>query len=251
MPDVDTQVRRRPNRGARQPAKVRELVEDLAWRGHTPSAIHQQVTADLGKQVTPSLKTIGGMVKGVRERDVSGAWSVASDTTGVPGVVLDVLAAVIVTTAGKSRSITRDEAATIANIEQAAPGLPAFELWRMARIYLARAAHDEPTDDLDGLLAFQPWRGDQDGWDAYDLAVHCGRVRTAPAFLVRSLRSGPLTWDHMLGVFFMPETVFDRVASILAEREAEEAVGLYCRQWLDRRDLSRRHPLPRNRGIIE
>jgi hypothetical protein len=271
MADMDME-RRRPNRGARQPARVRDLVEDLASRGHTPSAIRQEVLDVFGEPITPSLRTVREMAKAVHTRDVTGPWSPAADTTGVPEVILAVLAAVLAETAGSDstnfapgpampagpiRSITRAEAAIIANVERATPGLPAFELWRIARLYLARAARDEPTDDLDGFLAFQPWRGNaEEGWRAYSLAVHFRWVREAPGYLVGSIyrahQTGgvpPLTSAEW--IFTGPSSAFDDLVQRVGESEAEVSAWRLVRDWINRPDRRQRERLSNSGGNSE
>ena len=112
---METKHRQPPNRGARQQTGVREMVEDLATRGdHSPSSIRQEVLSTFGDGVTPSLKTVKGMVDAVRARDAGESWSPALDETGAARLVLGVLADVIETTNGQVTSITRAEATTVA-----------------------------------------------------------------------------------------------------------------------------------------
>jgi hypothetical protein len=75
-------------------------------------------------------------------------------------------------------------------LHDAAPGLPFFDSWRLARLYLAREARKEPTHDLDMLVAFAPWRSGEEGWHKYFEAVLPGWVLVAPRFLVEGLRRG-------------------------------------------------------------
>ena len=114
----------------------------------------------------PSPSTLQRVVNDRRISDPSGAWGVASSDPDEVSLVLPVLAAVT-KEYGMERTITNSEAGSIVRVLRAAPDLAPIEVYRVARIYVRRAARKEGTGDLDLFLAWAPWRDEESGLQYY------------------------------------------------------------------------------------
>jgi hypothetical protein len=176
-------------------------IQRLAIEDWSPSQIHkclEKYQREAGiKDPPPDVRTVQRIVRQVRASDPSGPWSPANGELSDVRAVLDVLAAVIEHTEGRTISLTNGEALWVERLNRAAPGLPPLEAWRLARLYLARAARNDSTEDLDVLLAFAPWRRAEEGWARYHrVTTVVGRVPRAPSFLVDSLENKHLRPDY-------------------------------------------------------
>src|SRR5262249_23598131 len=138
----------------------------------------------------PTLRTVQRIVSERTPRDNSGPWTLGTADTVHARVVLDVLAAVVDETEGHNASFTQEEAKWGVQVSAVAPDLPPYERWRIARLYMGRASRGEPMDDLDGFLAYAPWRDGEAGWKRYNDAVEAGWVRHVPHFLSSNLEHG-------------------------------------------------------------
>ena len=171
--------------------EVVEEIEGLAAEGWGATQIKHKLERQprYKDRALPTLRTIQRIVAERTVRDTSGPWSL-NEAGPDARTVLDVLAAVIDGTEGRTSAFTGDEAQWVLQVSQVAPDLPPFERWRIARLYLGRASRVEPTDDLDGFLAYAPWRDDGAGWKRYDHATMDGWVRHVPYFLTRTIQFG-------------------------------------------------------------
>jgi hypothetical protein len=144
---------------------VQAEIQNLALAGWGATQIGKHLDAQeqfLGR--VPPLRTIQRMVADVQTRDSSGAWRVPEADPTEVRLLLDTLAAVIERSQGRITGLTKAEAGLVVRIHQAAPELELINVWLLARVYRGREARDEPTADLDAMLAFAPWKGDQEGW---------------------------------------------------------------------------------------
>ncbi len=97
--------------------------------------------------------------------------------------MLAVLRSVILETRGRVKHLTSAEAERITKVHAVAPDLDPWQQYRLARAYILRSVqHDQPTDDLDALLAFAPWRSTE-ARKCYDDARAAGYVRSLPLYL--------------------------------------------------------------------
>jgi hypothetical protein len=192
-----------PTRGRSVDPDVRSAIQGGGSKGLSPGEIHTALSQDpdfYGR--VPSLRTVQRILSEGRPRDTSGRWTIQSNDGDRVRVVLDALAAVIEQTRGRVNGFTKEEADWIARLDRAAPGLPPFELWRIARLYIGRLSRNEPTDDLDALLAFAPWRGELGTWTSwprYDNAVEAGWINAAPRYLTTAILTGEAGSDQSAG----------------------------------------------------
>lgn len=164
---------------------VKAVIEDLIARGLPPAQIQRELerrvvegSADvLEGAVYPSLRTIERMWKRAQPPDPSGPWSLR-DSPGSEGIlILEVLVEVMKRTKGQRSTLTREEAAWIARVRTVAPSLPAWGAFRVAHAYVARG--EQSTEDLDQLLAFQPWQS-REAFDCYETLVRTDKGRPHP-----------------------------------------------------------------------
>src|SRR6476469_7218733 len=86
---------KRRGRGPNIPIEIKEFVRDHSAIGHTPREIHDQMTRlqargeSFGDLVLPGLRAIQGFVNKLPAPDASAPWSLVTDETGEPRVVLD------------------------------------------------------------------------------------------------------------------------------------------------------------------
>jgi hypothetical protein len=165
--------------------QVKDFLQDRHSMGWTAAQAHEELLRLIEKRATAGKSAWRCWTKwgAARAADTSGHWTLADSTPEEARLVLDVLAAVIKGTQGRIHSVTKHEAAQLPRLAAAAPALGPFEWWRLAREYLARAAHQQATADLDGCLAFAPWRSPTDR-ERYEGAVAAGWVPLAPSWLV-------------------------------------------------------------------
>ncbi|CCF83359.1 hypothetical protein [Nitrolancea hollandica] len=152
-------------------------IERLALQGWSATQIHDHLDRDTSNRGrVPHLRTVQYKVKDIRDRDKSRAWTLEDATPEEAAAVLPVLAAVIHETEGLVRSLTTAQVSYVVKIRAACPKLPPFDVFLLASLYVNRTAANEPVDDLDAYLAYQPWQGIQH-WDRYGQAVERGWVR--------------------------------------------------------------------------
>lgn len=181
--------------------ELRVLIEQLAWEGRGPADIKRELDkmqADGKIQYSPDIKTVRKYAKGAASLDLSGPWSLAADDTGEPAAVLDALEAAVYATKGRVRTLTMAEARMVARIARAtdyvATGLPAPDLWRLARLYVARTDRQDDTVDLDAFLALRPWKSQGD-WDRYIGACDAKLIPALPWIVFEMLACGMNTAD--------------------------------------------------------
>lgn len=177
---------KRTGRGPSTPIEVKELVWEMAGRTHGPKEIHDLLNrlAARGEWPAdvplPGLRAIQQLVSKRPVLDPSAPWTVGTDQTGEPRVVLDTLAAVIELTDGRQVSIPQNVAAMLIQVSRAAPELGPIQRWVLARRYAERHQAKEATDDLDAFIAFAPWCGGVDAANRYQKAILAGFVAQAP-----------------------------------------------------------------------
>jgi len=154
--------------GDRTSQRVLDAVAQLHRAGRTPTQIEKKIydraMGNCGEEQrlhhALSLSSIKRIVSNLKRAEKPGGepWTLIDDDTNEPAIVLETLAEVIADNEGRVVSLTADEARMVARIGRAFPDLPAIARWEIAVLYLARRATDRRTDDIDGYLAFAPWR---------------------------------------------------------------------------------------------
>lgn len=164
---------------------IQSLAVDTDW---SATQIHRKVEDEfLGRDI-PSQRAVQVWVKKYRPADPSGPWFMLDADPADAALILPVLAKVIVGSKG-SRTITRAEGDMIVRVRKACPDMPEGGVWRIARMYRARETNNEPSDDLDALLAFAPWRDQATDWNA---AVEAGWIRAVPGIRPPRTQGGNL-----------------------------------------------------------
>lgn len=104
----------------------------------------------------PSIRSVQDIVRELSVTDASGAWTLSDATEDEASLVLPVLRALLIDGTGPAR-VSKDEAKWVVRVQRAKSGLPAMGIYLLARMYLIRDRNHETVDDLDKLLALQPW----------------------------------------------------------------------------------------------
>jgi len=159
--------------GARVRKEVREAVEMLAWesdggpRKANGPKIHEAVTDAYGK-LAISLKTVQNIIRQLP--DLGEPWRFAQFDADDAALVLPVAAVVDYKSKG-ARQVSFGEAEWICRVLKAAPDMPPYAAFQVAGFYFRRAEIGRlENPDLDGLLAYAPWRSES-AWTRYQEAV--------------------------------------------------------------------------------
>ncbi len=168
---------------------IQEKIEAKAMDGWTPSQILKYLDGELAEddkgRLPPDIRTIQRIVKEVAIPDTSGTWSITDNEGEDARLVLDILAANIVSKQGfmypdMKRKFTKAEAQWIIRLRKAAPDAPAKIIILLFQLYMRREAKGiTDTADLDGYLAFTPWR-DKDCLRLYKRVVVNGWIPKVP-----------------------------------------------------------------------
>lgn len=180
MPDkrqVATRKRRRPR--DTNPWVVLE-VRRLALEGYTAAEIHRGFPDDPDR---PSVRTIYRIIEDVRPPDPSGTWKPLQSPVSA-GLVLPILAAVVEVTSGRRAHLTNDEAGRVEALRDAAPDLPPWETYVLARAYIGCDFQKKDSGPLDMVLAFAPWRSTEHS-ERYFAALNRGWVQEADLFALQ------------------------------------------------------------------
>ena len=121
----------------------------------------------------PTLRTIQRYVRALSAPDLSGQWSPFEGDPEDVAAVLPVLAAVLEKTEGRTQQLTREEAAQVARVCRAAPDIPPWEAYGLARAAVVAKWTKASTEGLDHYLALAPWRDDG---ERYARAFLSGRI---------------------------------------------------------------------------
>lgn len=135
-------------------------IKRLSYLGWTPAQIHQELKRRPQFEGRyPVARTVRRIVAGLMPQDTSGWWSLADADGDDAAAILPVLAGVIERTTGRISRLTKAQAACVLKIRHIAPDLSPWWAFRLAISYRVRVHREQPTADLDELLAFAPWRG--------------------------------------------------------------------------------------------
>lgn len=158
------------------PDVLERIVELGIGRGIAGTEVHRRLQDDQRYTARlPSLRTVQDIIRQHTPRATSAAWVLADvdeptdmTDTGPDEIpfVMDVLAAVIAITSGRQNTISLAEVKWVVKLHRAAPDLPRWGVYRLARRYLLCQERNEFTADLDAFLAFAPWRS-QKRWELY------------------------------------------------------------------------------------
>jgi hypothetical protein len=166
----------------------------MALRGFTVAQIVKELPNTLSEIAkkqrwkswkAPSKRTIQRIVRKAKPPDPSGTWTLDDFSPEEARVVLDFLGEAIFETEGRIDHLTRAEAQRILRLRSVAPTLDFLSTVRLANEYFSRQDRGVHTKDLDGFVAFAPWRS-QYSAAAYFLAVLKNWIPPAPQWLIKN-----------------------------------------------------------------
>jgi hypothetical protein len=183
--NMPTQRRRRNMNKA-----LESWIEDKASLNWSPAKIFREMKTDKrfrNKVDFPTQRTVERVVKEVEIRDKTVPWSVADknenglflNTPEDSTLVLEVLADVILASAGEKRIFTKQEAKWVLRIRKLVPDMKLLGVWQLAHAYMLSESRNEPTERLDTYLAFKPWRN-ANRFGNYKYAVDQGWIGGDP-----------------------------------------------------------------------
>jgi hypothetical protein len=168
---------------------IQDEIEAKALDGWGPSQIfrhlEKKLEADVKHRYPPNVRTIQRIVQDMVVPDTTGEWSITDNEGADARLVLDIMAANIVSKQGfmypdMKRKFTKGEAQWIIRVRKAAPDAPAKIIWTLAQLYIRKERKGiTDTADLDGYLAFTPWR-DKDCFRLYKRVVAKGWMPKVP-----------------------------------------------------------------------
>ena len=162
---------RRGKRGRYVAGPVLAKIEEYIDKGWGPTQIYTYLRDNINPPYkAPSLRTIQDIVREKSGPDPSGRWALNDADPDEATLILPALADVIQETEGRRAYLTRAQAELIGRIRRVAPELNGWAVYRLARLYLFREGRGEPPSDIEGFLAFAPWRS-QKQRDAYQRAL--------------------------------------------------------------------------------
>jgi hypothetical protein len=168
---------------------IREAIQDLALRGYSTAEIHRRIVEQF-PTMPPSDRTVAKYARQVTPHDRSGEWRLANATGEEAAFVLPVLARVLEKTQGRTRHLSVAEAEWIVRLSSAAPDLPPWVAFWLARAYLHAAEVAGDTDLLDRWVAFTPWRNKGERWRKW-LPDEPAIVAALAEFEARRASKGP------------------------------------------------------------
>jgi hypothetical protein len=172
------------SRGRQIPIDVDREIAALVRAGYGPAQIsrHLEQGPNAGEV---SEKTVQRRVRDLRPGDSSGPWSAADADPEEARLVLDVVAEVFFSTAGRVWP-TKNHVAEIARLRKTAPSIPPLWADNLARAYRLCKEQRRDSRHLDLALALRPWEGPE---GADQMAQALGLPRS---FRVEDDVSGPL-----------------------------------------------------------
>jgi hypothetical protein len=125
----------------------------------------------------PNIRTLRDRVQRLLPDDGTGPWSLPVATEDEARNVMPVLASIASRGEGQVPQLTRRQAELVSRVRAAAPDLDPWLAYRLALAYWRRG--EKETEDLDVLLAFQPWRS-VDGYLRFKAWVREHRPQWGP-----------------------------------------------------------------------
>ena len=105
----------------------------------------------------PTLRSIQRLVSEWTPLEDTDPWRLEHADGADAALILPVLRAVIARTQGRVLSLTIGEAKWIVRLREAAPDIPPWAAYQLARMYLTNKAAGLDTDALDRIIAAAPW----------------------------------------------------------------------------------------------
>jgi hypothetical protein len=149
----------RKNSGVKTPDSQIRFIR-RKWRENYST---QEIVDELAKKYgdkARSLRTVQAILKDIRENRIP--W-VRPNTNGTDArLIFNVLESVIWASEGRKLTFTADEAEWVAWVAKASPGLPPYEIWCLAAMYLNEEVQKKPNmAPMDAFLALRPWESEE------------------------------------------------------------------------------------------
>ena len=185
---------KRGRRKRNTPPQIVAAIEEAGARGLKSPAIEVELQLDgrFESSELPSGRTIRDILSELAALE-SAPWTLADEDDAETPFLLDVLREVYRMSKGGRRHLTSTEAEMLKRIGRAAPCIPPYQAFLLARSYLLRQVREETTADLDAFLAFRPFSGKTGVVEEYSRAVEDGWFADFYGPMVRDLlnRRGP------------------------------------------------------------
>jgi hypothetical protein len=193
---------------------IEDAITSLEKDGWGPAQIHRHLSntkAFEGR--VPSERTVQRIVSEFRSRDRSGAWTMEDGTPEEAAAVFTFLAPIIHRTRGRVQSLSKAQVSYLVKILAVCTKIPPDMAFFVASQYVNRTAAQEPVDDLDAYLAFQPWRGKENS-AAYYRAIDSGWIRPIPSVFIidddgnvtATPESATEWWERLMEAWSTPDT---------------------------------------------
>ena len=137
---------------------VTDAITDLTLRGYGPAEIERKMGEDPSfRGRVPKLRTVKKYAALAKRGPASEPWSLIDAPADELPAIVPVVAAVIERSEGRVRNVSKREAAIVARILRAAPKVPPWDAYRLAR----RVVADPDVErDVTEYLGFEPWTDD-------------------------------------------------------------------------------------------
>lgn len=226
------------HRERRIPSDVQARIHESAAGKKSAAEIHRRLVDEFGDtNQVPSVRTVQDVARELRAPKKFVPWSFAMSSPEDAALILPVYAAVTERTIEEYPTLDESEAEWIVSICKVVPDLPAYATYEVAWAYLVRQRRDRPTEDLDLLLAFAPWRGPR------ALASYRAIAEYRPA----GIGCAPFSWAHEPNYPKMLERLgFDQSLVDAANGDYQRLVGLQA--TLDTRGRDRKKDKGRTGG---
>lgn len=154
-----TQVspKRRKRRRSIDP-EVYRRIDQLMALGRMPKEVAQTLEEEFSPERVPNIRTIQ-RIAAEQQPDAAPETWLTSPVGNDDELVLPVLAEVIVRTAGRRQRLTKPEAERVAQLRRAAPDIPPWRAYLLARLYVEAGGDVGVRQRLDAVVAFATWRG--------------------------------------------------------------------------------------------
>ncbi len=139
--------------------EIKQVIDDLCMRGWSPKQISDYLDLEFDSAEVPLPRTVQRMVSEFARDDSSGDWSFLSAPAEECCLVLPVLKAVAVKSAGRTMTISNDVAKAIAKTRKVAGELDPWDAYDFTIRYLKATEAGKSTVEFDLALAYKIWDG--------------------------------------------------------------------------------------------
>ena len=151
-----------------------------------------QLVETLAGRKVPSLRTLQRLAsRHQHDSETEGRWEITEGEPADLPFLLGLVKMLVRQSGGRRAGLTKPEAEVARAVRRAAPDLDIDLAWAVVEAYVERRRQGQPTDDLDAVLAFAPWRGGQQLLDYFE-AIRDRMVSIRDLLPRWSAAAGPL-----------------------------------------------------------